>query len=350
MQLVKPLRGSDPLNIGPFSIDGLIGEGGFGVVYLGRTKYGSPVAIKVMSSKLRDDKDYQEHLARFHREVNFLKLFSHPFVPKLVKSGWYGRLPYLATEYIPGPTLHDLVAVYGPLPVDAVWGLAAGLADILHNLHRVGVHRDVKPGNVLMTLAGPHLIDFGLAHVHDAIPITQVGTFVGTRGYMDPAGGAPADIFGLGGTAFFAATGYSPHQAAPSGSSPDLPDDSIDLSGAPGELRDLLESCLHDNRLQRPRAAMVINQVRPRLPALSFAASLPTTVAQALGFAEAPYVVTAGRAFIPNHPFARRRFVSSVTTLWHCQLADRVQAVLTDSPGTVRLIHKPPENSGFSRA
>jgi eukaryotic-like serine/threonine-protein kinase len=303
VQLVSRLRDEDPRYVGPFVIEGLLGTGGFGVVYLGRAKDRSPVAVKVMSAKLGGGEDRQEHLARFRREVDFLKSFRHPFVPEVVKHGEHGRLPYHATRFVAGPSLLRIVKTYGPLPVDAVLGLAAGLSEILHDLHGLGVHRDVKPGNVLVTPDGPYLIDFGLAHLHDAVHITRWGDMVGTPEYMDSDGGEPADMFGLGGTLLFAATGHAPRGAASPGSPANLPADPVDFSGVPGELRDLLGGCLHTTRSLRPRAREVLEQVRPRLRAPSFAASLPATVEQALHRAAAPYAVATGPVTVRwDHP------------------------------------------------
>ena len=341
VQLVSRLRDGDPLNVGPFTIESRLGGGGFGVVYLGRTKDGRLVAVKVMSEELGSDEHRREHLARFRREVDFLELFSHPFVPKVVGRRMRGRLPYLVTSYVTGPTLHRLVTTYGPLPVDAVLGLAAGLAEILHYLHKLGVHRDVKPGNVLVTPDGPHLIDFGLARLHDALPITQWGDLVGTPEYMDPDGGVPADMFGLGGTLLFAATGHAPREAAPAGSASRLPAGPVNFSGVPDELRDLLVACLHATRSQRPGALEVLDQVRSRRRAPSFAASLPVTVAQALHRAAAPYAPATGPAPLrPDRPHPRHQPVARThtTTLWRCQLADWVQAVVADPAGRVLIV------------
>jgi outer membrane protein assembly factor BamB/predicted Ser/Thr protein kinase len=338
VQLVSRLRDEDPRRVGPFAIEGQLGGGGFGVVYLGRAKDGSPVAVKVMSAELERGEERREHRQRFRREVEFLTLLSHRFVPAVVESGEHRGRPYLATQFVPGPTLHRLVMRCGPLPVDAVLGLAMGLAEIVHEVHELGVHRDVKPGNVLVTPEGPHLIDFGIAHLHNAVHITRWGNFLGTREYMDPAGGMPADVFGFGGTLLFAATGHTPFDAALPGSETRLPAGPVDFSGVPDELLELLESCLHTTPSQRPRALAVLEQVQARCRTTSFAASLPVAAAQVLERAAAPY--TAAPPPSPAQPTSSytRSVPADPSAGWQCQLADWVQAMVPLSTGQVLIV------------
>lgn len=330
--------------MGPFAIEGRLGAGGFGIVYLGRAKDASPVAVKVMSTELDSDEERRVHRARFRREAEFLTLFSHRFVPKVVESGKHHGLPYLATQFVAGPTLHRLVMKYGPLPVDAVLALAVGLAEIVHDVHELGVHRDVKPGNVLVTSGGPYLIDFGLALLHNAVHVTRPGDFPGTREYMDPAGGMPGDVFGLGGTLLFAATGHPPFEAASPDTAARLPTGRIDFSGVPDELRDLLEGCLHANRSRRPRALAILEQVRDRRRATSFATSLPVIVAQVLERVAAPYTAVPAPSSVratPSctpRPLVSHAIPASSPTRWRYQLTDWVQAVVADSTGQVLIV------------
>ncbi|HET9255881.1 MAG TPA: serine/threonine-protein kinase [Pseudonocardiaceae bacterium] len=302
VRLVKPLHDDDPRRVGPFEILNRLGEGGCGVVYLGVARDSGLVAVKVMRAALERGEKRDEHRARFRREIEFLTYFSHRFVPRFVKSGNHQGCPYLATQFVAGPTLHALVWQCGRLPVEAVLGLGAGLAGIVHDMHRLGVHRDVKPGNVLVTPEGPHLIDFGLAHLRDAVHVTRQGDIVGTREYLDPDGGMPADVFGLGGTLLYAATGHPPYEAATPGSADRPPTGPVDFSGVPEELREILESCLHPTRSQRPRAVTILELLQARRRVTSFAATLPATVARELRDTAAPFTSIPAPVPFRAHP------------------------------------------------
>ena len=159
------LRPEDPRQIGPYWLEGRLGSGGMGNVYLGRSPGGRHVAIKVIRAELAADAEFQ---ARFAREVAAMRKVSGIFTAGVVDADVHGPTPWLATSYVAGPSLADEVDAHGPLPPGAVLMLAAGLAEGLVAIHSAGlVHRDLKPSNVLLAEDGPRLIDFGISRAVD---------------------------------------------------------------------------------------------------------------------------------------------------------------------------------------
>ena len=154
------LQSGDPRRIGPYWLEGRLGSGGMGRVYMGRSPGGRQVAIKVIRPELAEDPDFR---ARFAREVSAARKVSGIFTASVVDADLDGPVPWLATSYIAGPSLADAVAARGPMPESMVLRLAAGLAEGLQAIHAAGVvHRDLKPSNVLLADDGPRLIDFGI--------------------------------------------------------------------------------------------------------------------------------------------------------------------------------------------
>ncbi|WP_199748048.1 serine/threonine-protein kinase [Actinomadura sp. WAC 06369] len=210
---MEPLRPEDPAAIGGYPLLARIGAGGMGQVYLGLTDGGRHVALKV----IREDFDGPEALARFRREVATVERVRSRFAASMVGAGLDAPPYWLATEYVPGPTLRQAVARSGPLPPDTCLRLLAALAHGLLEIHRQGVqHRDLKPGNVILAPDGPRLIDFGIARGEDQTQITRTGAWNGTPGYVAPEvvreqEPVPAsDVFSLAGTIAYAATGRPP--------------------------------------------------------------------------------------------------------------------------------------------
>src|SRR5947209_3419129 len=209
---MKPLGRTDPTKVGAYRLSGVLGDGGMGRVYLGRSPTGRRVAIKVIRTDLAEDVLFRR---RFAREVAAVRAVSPLFTAPMVDADTDAEPPWLATIYIEAPSLREWVAEHGPLAPGAVLVLAAGLAEALASIHRPGlVHRDLKPSNVLLDDAGPRIIDFGIAVLPDATSHLTT-SLVGTPSYLAPElidGGAasPAsDVFALGATLYFAATGAS---------------------------------------------------------------------------------------------------------------------------------------------
>ncbi|WP_216651209.1 serine/threonine-protein kinase [Actinomadura litoris] len=210
---VEPLRPEDPSDIGGYPLLARLGAGGMGQVYLGLTGGGRHIALKV----IREDFEGPQALARFRREVQTAERVRSRSAAAMVGAGLDTPPYWLATEYVPGPTLRQAVTVHGPIPPDTCLRLLGALAAGLLEIHRQGVqHRDLKPGNVILAPDGPRLIDFGIARGEGQTQITQTGVWNGTPGYVAPEvvreqEPVPAsDVFSLAGTIAYAATGRPP--------------------------------------------------------------------------------------------------------------------------------------------
>ncbi len=208
------LQAGDPVQAGPYRLAGRLGSGGIGHVFLGLSAGGRPVAVKVIRPELAGEPGFR---ARFAREVAAARQVNGLFTAAVVDADVTGPVPWLATAYVPGPSLADVVETRGPLPVDSVLALAAGLAEGLVAIHAVGVvHRDLKPSNVLLAVDGPRVIDFGISRAAEASALTQSGMVMGSPGFMSPeqAEGVPvgpaSDVFSLGAVLAFAATAEGP--------------------------------------------------------------------------------------------------------------------------------------------
>lgn len=257
---MEPLRTSDPSRLAGHRLLGRLGAGGMGVVYLARSAGGSLVALKVIQAEYAEDAGFRE---RFRREAETARRMTSPWVASLVDADPDAAQPWLATAFVPGPSLGEAVAAHGPLPVRGLRVLGTRLAQALQDLHGVGlVHRDVKPGNVLLALDGPRLIDFGVARDPQDTSLTSTGVVVGTPGFLSPeqAQGtgelaAPGDIFSLGCVLAFAATGRPPFGT---GSLDALlyrtVHDAPDLEGLPQPLAEVVRGCLEKDPQLRPTA------------------------------------------------------------------------------------------------
>lgn len=237
-----------------------IGEGGMGSVYLSRTRGNQPVALKVIRREYAQDPEFRR---RFEQEARSARQVQGYHIVPVVDHDTNGPQPWLATTYVPGLALDDVLALYGPLPLAAALQLTGCAADALHSVHKAGViHRDLKPSNVLIGSEGPWVIDFGIARAADATQLTRSGGFIGTPQYMSPehANGLPltpaTDIFSLGLIAAVCATGRHPYgdagaitvaaQIANTGVRPP------DLTPYPEPLRTVLEHCLAADPQARP--------------------------------------------------------------------------------------------------
>ncbi|HEV2258979.1 MAG TPA: protein kinase [Streptosporangiaceae bacterium] len=260
------LQSSDPRRIGPYWLEGRLGSGGMGRVYLGRSPGGRNVAIKVIRADLAENADFR---ARFAREASAARKVSGIFTAPVVDADLDGPIPWLATSYIAGPSLGDAIAERGPMPAALVVRLAAGLAEGLAAIHTAGVvHRDLKPANVLLAEDGPRLIDFGISRSMETSSLTRTGMVVGSPGFMSPEQaegrpvGPPSDVFSLGAVLTFAATGEGPFGE---GSTVALlyrvVTSEPNTQGVPAEIRPVIDHCLAKDPRQRPTAAQLLDQL-----------------------------------------------------------------------------------------
>jgi serine/threonine protein kinase len=261
---LAPLRRHDPARVGPYLLLGRLGAGAMGRVYLGRSPAGRLVAVKTIRDDYAEEPDFRD---RFGHEVAAARRVSGVFTAAVVAADPDAEVPWLATAYVPAPSLATLVETCGPLPVPAVRWLAAGCAEALESIHAAGlVHRDLKPSNVLVSLDGPQVIDFGVARAVERIQLTATREALGTPAYMAPEqarearGTGPAsDVFSLGSTLLYAATGHAPYQGE---TTVDvlvrLATEPPDLTGLPAELADPLERCLDRDPDRRPTPAQLV--------------------------------------------------------------------------------------------
>ena len=271
---MEPLSANDPRSVGEFQLRARLGAGGMGQVYLGYSPAGRAVAVKVVHSELARDAEFRR---RFGREVAAARAVGGMYTAPVVAAGLDDDPPWLATAYVPGPPLADLVARHGALPELAVWRLGAGLGEALRAVHACGlVHRDLKPANVLLAADGPHVIDFGISRAFDGTQLTAVGMVVGTPGYMSPeqAEGAPvgpaSDVFSLGCVLAFAASGNAPFGGGSAASVLyRVVTGRPDLTSVPDKLREVISGCLAKDPRQRPELAALGAMITRAGPAVT---------------------------------------------------------------------------------
>ncbi|MGW7365526.1 serine/threonine-protein kinase [Streptomyces sp. NPDC054841] len=251
------LRREDPRVVGSFRLHRRLGAGGMGVVYLGSDRRGQRVALKVIRPDLAED---QEFRSRFAREVSAARRIRGGCTARLVAADLEAERPWFATQYVPGPSLHDKVAADGSLPAAETAAIGAALSEGLVAVHEAGVvHRDLKPSNILLSPKGPRIIDFGIAWATGASTLTHVGTAVGSPGFLAPeqvrgAVVTPAtDVFSLGATLAYAATGDSPFgQGSSEVMLYRVVHEEPQLYGVPDALAPLLRACLAKDPDERP--------------------------------------------------------------------------------------------------
>ncbi|WNM29467.1 serine/threonine-protein kinase [Streptomyces sp. Li-HN-5-11] len=266
---MQPLADDEPAVVGPYRLLGRLGSGGMGRVYLGRSAGGRTVAVKIVHPHFALDDEFR---ARFQREVEAARRVGGAWTAPVLDADPDAPVPWVATAYAAGPSLAAAVADGGPLPAHSVRVLGAGLAEALAAVHDLGlVHRDVKPSNVLLTLDGPLLIDFGIARATDGTAsLTSTGVSIGSPGYMSPeqilgkgATGA-ADVFSLGAVLVHAGTGEPPF---PGDSSAALlykvVHEEPELGSLDGELRELAAACLAKDPAARPTPGEVARRLAP---------------------------------------------------------------------------------------
>lgn len=266
MQSLDP---GEPQSIGSYRLLGRLGAGGMGRVYLGRSAGGRTVAVKVVHPHFALDEEFR---ARFRREVEAARRVGGQWTAPVLDADPEAPVPWVATGYVAGPALSQAVADHGLLPTHSVRVLGAGLAEALAAVHGLElVHRDVKPSNVLLTLDGPRLIDFGIARATDGTAsLTSTGVSIGSPGYMSPeqilgkgVTGA-ADVFSLGAVLAYAAMGAAPF---PGDSSAALLYKVVhgepELGSLEGDLRELVADCLAKDPAARPAPADIANRLAP---------------------------------------------------------------------------------------
>ncbi|UFQ18963.1 MULTISPECIES: serine/threonine-protein kinase [Streptomyces] len=315
---VKALGKGDPARIGAYRILGVLGEGGMGRVYLGRSEGGRTVALKVVRSEIAQAPDFRR---RFAREVDAARRVAGPWTAAVLDADVEAAVPWVATQYIAGPDLHTVVAQdFAPLPERSVRFLACRLALALQGIHGGGlIHRDLKPSNILVTVDGPRVIDFGIARALDGLDtmaaesaMTRTGMVIGSPGFMSPeqARGrelTPAsDVFCLGSVLVYAATGRQPFGAGGNGGLAaqlfSVAEDEPDLSGVPSSLVDLVRECLAKDPRQRPTPGQIAERAEDGstehwLPS-AVLAQLARRTAELLDYDPAPAVSAASQ----DHP------------------------------------------------
>jgi hypothetical protein len=266
---MEPLAADDPQQVGGYRLHARLGAGGMGQVFLGFSPAGRAVAVKVIHRQFALDPEF---VRRFGREVEAARAVSGAFTAPVVAAGPGDDSPWLATVFVPGPSLAEVIAHTGPLPEPAVWRLAGGLIEALQAVHASGlVHRDLKPANVLLAADGPRLIDFGISRALEGSAMSMTSLIVGTPAFMSPeqaaglAVGPASDVFALGSVIAFAATGVAPFGAGPS--SPIVVAYRVvhaqpDLSHVPVPLTNLVAACLAKNPADRPQLAQLMNSIR----------------------------------------------------------------------------------------
>jgi eukaryotic-like serine/threonine-protein kinase len=262
---IAALSGEDPREVGPYVIEGRLGSGGMGSVYLGRPRTGRPVAVKLIHPDLAGDAEFR---TRFRREVAAARRVGGFWAAQVVDADPDAERPWMATAYVAGPSLEDAVGQEGALPLTVVRTLCATLAEGLVAIHDQGlVHRDLKPSNILLADDGPRVVDFGIALERDATSLTHQGS-IGTAPYMSPEqvrglDVTPAsDVFSLGSVLVFACTGRSPFGG---GAAEDVARRVVreepDLAGVPSGLRGLVEACLAKEPADRPAPSDVVDRL-----------------------------------------------------------------------------------------
>lgn len=266
-QALRPLRADDPTAVAGYRIIARFGEDDTGAVFLADTPSGRLVTIKLIHQDLARDPEFR---LRFRQEVQAAQRANTLYAASVIDSDSDDPQPWLATDYVAGPSLHDVVTRFGPLPMNAVAVLVVGIAKVLQVVHGAGlVHRDLTPTNILLTDDGPRVIDFGITRALESATgntLTRTGAIVGSPGFMAPEqvrGNdiTPAtDVFALGLVAVYAATGTSAFGDNTSiyATLYRIVHEEPDLSGVPEELRHLISACLAKDPQERPSLDRVI--------------------------------------------------------------------------------------------
>ncbi|MFI9596252.1 serine/threonine-protein kinase [Nonomuraea sp. NPDC052265] len=285
---MSELRADDPRRLGEYRLSRRLGQGGQGVVFLGHSAAGAQVAIKLLHASVSKDADVRR---RFLGEVEAVRRVAAFCTAQLLDADLDGDRPYLVSEYVEGPSLGEHVVARGPRRGGSLDRLAIGTATALGAIHRAGVvHRDLKPGNVLLSLDGPRVIDFGVSRLMDAAATTTRSP-IGTPAYLSPeringeSAGAAADMWAWGLTVAYTASGRHAYMA-------DTYQEILarilygkpDLRGLSGRLREIVAACLAHDPRDRPDAEETLRALLGQdagpgdlLPSGAQAATAPST-------------------------------------------------------------------------
>ncbi|MFI1168445.1 serine/threonine-protein kinase [Streptomyces sp. NPDC020801] len=294
-----------PEYAGHYRLESCLGSGGMGVVHLARSTSGMKLAVKVVHAQFAKDPEFR---GRFRQEVAAARRVSGAFTASVVDADPEAGRPWMATLFIPGPSLSEHVKRNGPMDAAQLRRLMAGLAEALRDIHRVGVvHRDLKPSNVLLAEDGPKVIDFGISRPKDSELRTETGKLIGTPPFMAPEQfrrprevGPAADIFALGSVMVHAATGRGPFDSdSPYVVAYQVVHDEPDLTGVPDNLAPLVLRCLAKEPEDRPTPDELMRELR------SVAASYDTQAFIPAQRAGAPPAPEAGSE--PEHSGSRPR-------------------------------------------
>lgn len=263
---VNPLLDHDPTEAGPYRLIGRLGSGGMGVVYAGLSAAGERVAVKVVHPELAHD---QEFRTRFAREVTLLEKVRGACIVRMLDADANAPSPWLATEYVSGPTLEAHVRAHGPLAGDELYGVASGLAEALVSMHAAGVvHRDLKPANVILSPSGPRVVDLGIARAVDEAGVTRTGVLIGSPAWLSPEHygdvevGPATDVHAWGLLLAFAATGRLPFGSGrPEVLAVRVLRDEVDLTGLDPELSAIASKALVKDPADRSSAAELLAAV-----------------------------------------------------------------------------------------
>ncbi|QXR01461.1 protein kinase [Streptomyces sp. WY228] len=305
-----------PQYAGTYRLEACLGSGGMGVVHLARSASGMQLAVKVVHAPYAADPEFR---ARFRQEVAAARRVSGAFTAPVVDADPEAGRPWMATLYIPGPTLAEQVKRNGPMAPAELRRLTAGLAEALRDIHRAGViHRDLKPSNVLLTDGGPKVIDFGISRPYDSDLRTETGKLIGSPPYMAPEQfqrprevGPPVDVFALGAVIVHAATGRGPFDSdSPYIVAYQVVHDQPDLGGVPEDLAPLVARCLAKDPAERPTPGEVMEALLP--PSYEAAAFVPAQRRRAVVAAAVPAAERVGSeedTHVRAAPAVRRRWL-----------------------------------------
>jgi WD40 repeat protein len=364
----RPMEGlqrGDPASVGGYQLLGRLGAGGMGQVFLGVSPSGRRVAVKLIHPVHAGTEHFRE---RFAREIEAARRVGGFHTAPVVDADPHAETPWMVTAYIEGPSLEEAIGRYGPLPPGQVRALGAGLAEGLTAIHAHAlVHRDLKPGNVIMAEDGPRIIDFGIARAIGASTLTTPGSVVGTVAYMSPeqVRGDPvlpaSDVFSLGSVLAFAATGRQPFGSDTAATVMfRIVSQPPDLAGLDDEgLRSLIEACLAKSPGDRPEVRAILAALTGRGPAPAPVVPGKIPVADGRGAQTRTHPGTNPRATVPPDPPVharpagrrpRRRTVTLIAAVAVLAVLGAVVPILlTSSPGTAAG-HGPGTGSNLGRA